>query len=390
MNYEVQFRNFVSVYIMEPFRGLRVIELANVLAGPAVGMFFAELGAEVIKIENILTGGDVTRTWKLSSENPQTEISAYFSTVNWGKRSVALDLTDVADLFELYRLVSAADIVLTSYKPGDAEKLKVDYASLKSINPGIIYGQITGYGQEDSRVGYDAVIQAESGFAGINGTNESGPLKMPVALMDILAAHHLKEGILVALYKKERTGTGDLISVSLFDAAVTSLANQAVNWLVAGFLPQRIGSEHPNIVPYGSVFITRDDHELIVAVGTEKQFIGLCIALNIPELVERHEFSSNQMRVANKTALLEILREAFKEFTLQEILHRLHQRQVPAGAIRTIEEVFSLPESQKLILTNGTQKGLKTIGFSAVGFSTVDTLSPPPELGDHNDELLAR
>jgi len=375
---------------MEPFRGLRVIELANVLAGPAVGMFFAELGAEVIKIENILTGGDVTRTWKLSSENPQTEISAYFSTVNWGKRSVALDLTDVADLFELYRLVSAADIVLTSYKPGDAEKLKVDYASLKSINPGIIYGQITGYGQEDSRVGYDAVIQAESGFAGINGTNESGPLKMPVALMDILAAHHLKEGILVALYKKERTGTGDLISVSLFDAAVTSLANQAVNWLVAGFLPQRIGSEHPNIVPYGSVFITRDDHELIVAVGTEKQFIGLCIALNIPELVERHEFSSNQMRVANKTALLEILREAFKEFTLQEILHRLHQRQVPAGAIRTIEEVFSLPESQKLILTNGTQKGLKTIGFSAVGFSTVDTLSPPPELGDHNDELLAR
>jgi len=116
----------------------------------------------------------------------------------------------------------------------------------------------------------------------------------------------------------------------------------------------------------------------------------LCIALNIPELVERHEFSSNQMRVANKTALLEILREAFKEFTLQEILHRLHQRQVPAGAIRTIEEVFSLPESQKLILTNGTQKGLKTIGFSAVGFSTVDTLSPPPELGDHNDELLAR
>jgi len=390
MNYEVQFRNFVSVYIMEPFRGLRVIELANVLAGPAVGMFFAELGAEVIKIENILTGGDVTRTWKLSSENPQTEISAYFSTVNWGKRSVALDLTDVADLFELYRLVSAADIVLTSYKPGDAEKLKVDYASLKSINPGIIYGQITGYGQEDSRVGYDAVIQAESGFAGINGTNESGPLKMPVALMDILAAHHLKEGILVALYKKERTGTGDLISVSLFDAAVTSLANQAVNWLVAGFLPQRIGSEHPNIVPYGSVFITRDDHELIVAVGTEKQFIGLCIALNIPELVERHEFSSNQMRVANKTALLEILREAFKEFTLQEILHRLHQRQVPAGAIRTIEEVFSLPESQKLILTNGTQKGLKTIGFSAEGFSTVETLSPPPELGDHNDELLAR
>jgi len=390
MNYEVQFRNFVSVYIMEPFRGLRVIELANVLAGPAVGMFFAELGAEVIKIENILTGGDVTRTWKLSSENPQTEISAYFSTVNWGKRSVALDLTDVADLFELYRLVSAADIVLTSYKPGDAEKLKVDYASLKSINPGIIYGQITGYGQEDSRVGYDAVIQAESGFARINGTKESGPLKMPVALMDILAAHHLKEGILVALYKKERTGTGDLISVSLFDAAVTSLANQAVNWLVAGFLPQRIGSEHPNIVPYGSVFITRDDHELIVAVGTEKQFIGLCIALNIPELVERHEFSSNQMRVANKTALLEILREAFKEFTLQEILHRLHQRQVPAGAIRTIEEVFSLPESQKLILTNGTQKGLKTIGFSAVGFSTVDTLSPPPELGDHNDELLAR
>jgi len=390
MNYEVQFRNFVSVYIMEPFRGLRVIELANVLAGPAVGMFFAELGAEVIKIENILTGGDVTRTWKLSSENPQSEISAYFSTVNWGKRSVALDLTDVADLFELYRLVSAADIVLTSYKPGDAKKLKVDYTSLKSLNPGIIYGQITGYGQEDSRVGYDAVIQAESGFAGINGTKESGPLKMPVALMDILAAHHLKEGILVALYKKERTGTGDLISVSLFDAAVTSLANQAVNWLVAGYLPQRIGSEHPNIVPYGSVFVTKDDYELIVAVGTEKQFIGLCTALSIPELVERHEFSSNQMRVANKIALLEILREAFKEFTLEDILHRLHQRQVPAGAVRTIEEVFSLPESQKLILTNGTQKGLKTIGFSAEGFSTVDTLTPPPELGDHNDELLAR
>jgi len=255
-----------------PLEGLKVLELASVLAGPSVGMFFAELGATVIKIENITTQGDVTRKWKLAKENPNTDISGYFSCVNWGKYSFAVNLLEKEGLDIIYKLTAECDIVLVSYKPGDAEKLKVDYPTLKQYNQALIYSHITGYGLKNSRAGFDAIIQAESGFTYMNGNPGGPPTKMPVALMDVLAAHHLKEAILLALLYRERTGKGQYIEASLFKAGIASLANQATNWLVGKTIPERIGSDHPNIVPYGTIFKTSDNKEIVLAAGTDKQF----------------------------------------------------------------------------------------------------------------------
>lgn len=209
------------------FKDMLVLELASVLAGPSVGQFFAELGAQVLKVENAATRGDVTRNWKLASEPSGTDTPAYFCAANWGKASLALDLTQAAQLQQLYSLVQQADIVIASYKPGDAEKLQVGYDTLKNINPRLLYGHITGYGPHDTRAGYDAVVQAESGFMYLNGEAGGPPVKMPVALMDILTAHQLKEGLLVALLQRERTRQGQLVQVSLLQAAVSALANQA-------------------------------------------------------------------------------------------------------------------------------------------------------------------
>ncbi len=210
---------------------LKVLELASVLAGPSVGQFFAELGAEVIKIENPRNGGDVTRLWKTPGE-PTDDRSAYFCSCNWGKKSVALDLTIHRDIEIVRKLAAKSDIVIASYKPGDAEKLGVSYQQLRTHNERLIYGQITGYGSDDDRVGYDAVIQAEAGFMALNGEHEGPATKMPVALIDVLAAHHLKEGLLLALLTRERTKEGSVVEVSLVQTAVASLANQATNWLV--------------------------------------------------------------------------------------------------------------------------------------------------------------
>ena len=222
------------------FSQLKVLELASVLAGPSVGQFFAELGAEVIKVENVRTKGDVTRSWKTAGENTDDR-SAYFCSVNWGKKSIAIDLTHPEGRKIIHQLIPKIDVVIASFKPGDAVKLGVDHEVLAAINPQLIYGQITGYGSKNQRVGYDAVIQAEAGFMFMNGEPGRPSLKMPVALIDILAAHHLKEALLLSLLKRERTGRGGFVEVSLIQAAVSSLVNQATNWLVAGKMPGKLG-----------------------------------------------------------------------------------------------------------------------------------------------------
>lgn len=207
------------------FTGLRVVELASVLAGPSVGQFFAELGAEVIKVENLKTGGDVTRSWKSAGEKTDDR-SAYFCSCNWCKKSVAIDLSTKPGNEAVVRLIQGADVVIASYKPGDAERLGVAYAQWKDKHPRLIYGQITGYGPDTDRVGYDAVVQAEAGFMDMNGAADGPPTKMPVALIDVLAAHQLKEGLLLALIHRDRTGKGTFVGVSLLDAALASLVIQ--------------------------------------------------------------------------------------------------------------------------------------------------------------------
>ena len=198
----------------------------------------------MIKVENLKTHGDVTRTWKISGEK-EGDLSAYFCSVNWGKKSLAIDLSQPEGRRIVQKLSAQTDVIITSYKPGDAEKLGVDYKTLSGLNAKLIYGQITGYGSQNDRVGYDAVIQAEAGFIDLNGEKNGPPTKMPVALMDVLAGHHLKEGLLLSLLKRERTGQGELVEVSLLQSAISSLVNQASNWLVVNKLPRRQGSAHP-------------------------------------------------------------------------------------------------------------------------------------------------
>ncbi|HTA63375.1 MAG TPA: CaiB/BaiF CoA-transferase family protein [Bacteroidia bacterium] len=331
------------------FKGLKVVELASVLAGPSAGLFFAELGAEVIKIENKKTGGDVTRSWKLPTEDKKSDVSAYFLAVNFLKKHLFLDVSNDADYKKCIAQIKYADIVIANYKKGDDKKLKLDYATLKKINPTLIYAGIQGFSDTDERVAYDLILQAESGFMSMNGTKDSGPLKMPVAMIDILAAHHLKEAILLALLKKQKTKKGSYVSVSLFDVAVASLANQATNWLVAKHIPQPTGSLHPNIAPYGETFITKDNHTDTFAIGSDGQFAKLCELLHIVDVSSNKNYVSNQLRVINRKKIFTILNKEVKKQSLTYLQKECTKHGVPFAKIRNLKEVFELPEAKKLI-----------------------------------------
>ena len=348
----------------EIFRGVKVVELASVLAGPAVGMFFAELGADVIKIENATTGGDVTRSWKLPSEPQDALGSAYFSSVNYGKTHLFFDLENPQDQAKTLDLLRGCDVVISNFKESSAKRLGVDYARLKAENPKIIYAQIYGYDADDDTPAFDVVLQAETGFMQMNGERGGKAVKMPVALIDILAAHQLKEAILIALLQRERTGFGAFVSTSLYAAAVASLANQATNWLMAGKIPQRIGSEHPNIAPYGDVFETKDNAEIVLACGTERQWKNLCDALNLVDLKVDNLFKTNGLRVQNRQKLVEILRGCVLSFERDKLLDILKKNNVPAAAIRTLKEVFEQPLAKKMILENGEERRVKTVAFN--------------------------
>ncbi len=350
-------------------QNLKVIELASVLAGPAVGLFFAELGATVIKIENKRTNGDVTRKWKLPSEPPNTNISAYYCSVNWNKESLFLDLSHSADQAQVYDLVKTADIVIANFKTGDAQKLKMDYDTLKSHHPQLIYGDINAFGKDSKRTAFDVVLQAESGFMYMNGEADGPVVKMPVALIDILTAHQLKEALLLALLKKERTGEGTYVSVSLMEAAVASLANQATNWLMGQHIPQRMGTLHPNIAPYGEVFKCADEKLIVLAVGNNKQFTNLCKVLQRAEWINDERFKNNVNRVKNRSVLQDLTTPIIAQFPRKKILTLLKQQQVPAGAIRNMQEVFELPIAQKMILKETLADGMETQRVKTVAFT---------------------
>jgi len=370
-------------------RDLKVLELASVLAGPSVGQFFAELGAEVIKIENLKTGGDVTRTWKGAGEQTDDR-SAYFCSVNWGKKSVAVDLGTAEGKAIVQKLAANSDVVIASYKPGDAEKLGVSYNQLKALNQKIIYGQITGYGSDNDRVGYDAVIQAESGFMDLNGENSGTPTKMPVALVDVLAGHHLKEGLLLALLRREKTGEGSFVEVSLIQTAISSLTNQATNWLVAGKLPSRQGSAHPNIAPYGESFLTKDGKRILLAVGSDRQFFDLLHVLNIDPVTFEQKFSTNYRRVENREELGSVLAERIQQLNAAELLLKIHEYKIPAGIIQNVKEAFEMMEAKELMITDNGLTGVKSFVAKVTGeWIPVTGLLPPPHFGEHTDEVIS-
>lgn len=337
------------------FTDLKIVELANVLAGPATGLFFAELGAQVIKIENKRTNGDVTRSWKLSAENKESNYSAYYASVNWNKTSLLMDLEIPQEKQKVYDLIKDADIVLSNYKKGDDVKLQMHYEYLRELNPALVYGHISGFGEDSSRTAYDLILQAETGFMYMNGTPESGPLKMPVALIDILAAHQLKEGLLVALINRMKTGKGAFVSVSLKDAAIASLANQASNWLMAAYNHQPGGSLHPNIAPYGEVFTTSDSKKIVLAIGNEKQFIKLCELLNRIDVLKDPRYKTNTQRIIYRDALYKTLQETINKQFSETLMQQLIREDVPVGLIKSTKEVFEDTTTHRLILHEQSQ-----------------------------------
>lgn len=357
-----------------PLHGLTVLELANVLAGPLVGQFCAELGARVIKAEPPGLG-DPTRGWYLGSESRESDVTAYFASANWGKESIALDLGSEADRATAVRLARAVDVVVVGYKPGDEVKFGLDYRTLSAANPGLIYLQVTAYGRDDARPGFDAIIQAEAGFTYMNGEPEGGPVKMPVALMDLLAAHQLKEGLLLALLKKARTGTGSFLATSLLGAATASLANQASNYLVAGVVPGRMGSEHPNIVPYGNIFLTRDGREFVVAVGTERQYREFVLALDLAGLAEDERFALNADRVRNRVQLNAMLAERIAELSSAEIEAGMRARKVPFGFVNDMAAVFEQPAAKAQCFSNGP--GVRSVALSGDIEGLTELRAPP-------------
>lgn len=356
----------------EVFKDLVVIDASSVLAGPSVGMFFAELGAKVIKIENAKQGGDVTRTWKNSAEQKDATISAYWSSINYKKEYLFLDLSEPKDQESIHELLSTADILLTNFKLGDAKKFNLQPEILWAKYPQLIQASIGGFSSEPSRVAYDVVMQAETGFMYMNGDAKTMPTKMPVALIDVLAAHHLKEAILIALYKRQKTHKGSILHCTLECAGISSLSNQASNYLMTGLVAQRNGSLHPNIAPYGELLQTADGKFIVLAVGSDRQFESLLEVLDLESLKNDERFIHNQNRVMHRTELLQLLTSHSIKINSDHLMEKLNAAFVPAGMVKTMDEIFATPLGKSMTRLEQIE-GIETARVTSIAF---DDLTP--------------
>ncbi len=372
---------------------IRVVELASVLAGPSAGQFLAEQGASVIKVENAKTGGDVTRTWTMAGERDADQTggrTAYFSCCNWGKRSIAADLRHPDGRAIVHALIQKSDVVIDSYKPGAAENLGVDATTLRGLNDHLVHVSLNGYGADDPRPGYDAAIQAESGFMMMNGQSDGPPTKMPVALIDLLAAHHIKEAVLLGLLKRTSTGSGCHVSISLMDAALSSMANQASGFLQAGILPTRMGSGHPSIVPYGTPFRTRDGKWLTLAVGSDNQFQKLANVLGMANTLGSDDrFRTNTSRVEHRREVESLIDGAVRERELVGLVDELHAAGVPCSKVGSVADSLTDPSRESLMLRSGD--GVERVAAMrqslGVGMNGAELL-PPPRFGEHTVAIL--
>lgn len=350
------------------FDKLVVVELASVLAGPYAGRFFREHGAQVIKIENPKQGGDVTRSWRNGNEK-SSGISAYYASVNQGKEVRFLDLTNPQDHQKLLDLLKLADVFLTNFRVGEDVKFNLKLEDLKQQFPQLIIGQIDGFGTDNPRAAYDMVLQAESGYLSMTGSKDH-PAKLPVALIDVLAGQQLKTGILMAMLQKQNSGTGCIVRVSLKDAAVSSLMNQASNYLMTGWIPSAMGTLHPNIAPYGEYCKCADGKFLVLAIGNNKQFAALLDALNLETYSTDDRFIENPDRVKNRIELHRILEIAFQRENIEFWMDKLVSAGVPVGAIKSIDEVLTDPEIAWLIEKETASDGqvLNSIKTSPIKF----------------------
>lgn len=381
-----------------PLAGLKVVELARILAGPWIGQTLADLGADVIKIES--PQGDDTRRWgppSIEQVDGGVGDAAYFHACNRGKRSLVADLRDADDLARVRELAAQADVFIENFKLGGLAKFGLDFASLHALNQRLVYCSITGFGQDGpyaARAGYDAMIQAMGGIMSLTGEPDGPPQKIGVAFADLFAAQHGTIAIQAALLQRAQTGIGQHIDIALLDSMVGMLANQAMNYLVSGQVPKRLGSAHPNIVPYQP--FAAQDGELMLAVGNDAQFLRLCDVLDLPELAFDARFTNNAARVQHRQVLVPILAAAFAPRTRAEVLAALERAGIPAGPINTLADVFADPQVRhrglRLALPDaatagGTLPGLRTpIRFSEAALAT-HTRSP--QLGEHSAALHA-
>lgn len=351
---------------MNLWNDLKVIDLSSVLAGPSVATFFAELGARVLRFEK--PGGDVTRGWKLPSESADQPVSAYYASVNYGKELHTADLRDTSRREAVFKALEEADILIQNFKTKDLERFGLQPETVRRRFPKLIHCHLRGFLNDPHRVAFDVVLQAETGWLSMNGTPDSGPVKMPVAMIDVLAAHQLKEALLAALYLRERDGKGAFIEASLEEAGIAALANQGSNYLMAGHVAGRIGMQHPNIAPYGDTFTSKDGREVVLAVGSDAQFRKLCVFLNAAKAADDTRFATNAARVKHRPALIASLTEWIGKVNSSALLEYCHREQVPAGAIRNLKEVSESPAGKAMTLES-EMEGQETKRFSSKGFT---------------------
>ena len=370
-----------------PLKGLRVIELARILAGPWAGQTLADLGAEVIKIES--KTGDDTRTWGPPFINTGEETNAaYYHSCNRGKQSVSLDFKDKNDLLKLKNLIATADILIENFKVGGLDKYGLDYKTLLNNHPSLIYCSITGFGQTGpyaKRAGYDFLMQGMSGLMSITGEPDSQPQKVGVAVTDIFTGLYAVVAIQAALRSRDTTGLGQHIDLSLLDVATATTANQAMNYLATGTPPNRRGNNHPNIVPYCAVS-TRDGY-IILAVGNDEQFKNFNKIFNV-EWYKNDKFKTNPARLENRDELLNLIEGKTINFSSAALLIKCENYGVPAGPINTLEDVFNDPQ----ILHRGMKIDLDGVPSvkNPIIFSDMEMSydSPSPNLGDSNKKFL--
>ncbi|MDB3878964.1 CoA transferase [Amylibacter sp.] len=370
-----------------PLKGIRVIELARILAGPWAGQTLADLGAEVIKIES--KTGDDTRTWGPPFIKTEDESNAaYYHSCNRGKHSVSLDFNDEDDLLKLKTLIATADILIENFKVGGLDKYGLDYTNLRTKYPSLIYCSITGFGQTGpyaKRAGYDFLMQGMSGLMSITGEPEGHPQKVGVAVTDIFTGLYAVIAVQAALRTRDTTGFGQHIDLSLLDVATATTANQAMNYLTTGISPTRKGNNHPNIVPYCAV-PTSDGH-IILAVGNDSQFENFSKIFNA-NWYKEDKYKTNPARLKNRDELLSLIEENTTNISSIDLLSQCENFGVPAGPINTIEDVFNDPQilhrGMKIDL-NGVPSVKNPIIFSDIEISYD---RPSPNLGEANKKFL--
>jgi len=379
-----------------PLSHIRVLDLTRVLAGPWATQMLADLGAEVIKIEKPGEGDD-TRGWGppfVKRANGSDGDAAYFHSANRGKKSVAIDMAKPEGAALIKALAAKADVLVENFKVGGLKKYGLDYETLSALNPRLIYCSITGFGQDGpyaNRAGYDFMIQGMAGVMSITGEPDGEPMKMGVAFADIFSGLHAMIGIEAALIAREKSGLGQHIDIALLDTQVSVLANQAMNYLVSGRAPKRLGNAHPNIVPY-QTFETSDGH-IIMAVGNDRQFAEYARIIGAPELAGDARFTTNRGRVENRDVLIPLLKPLMKAKTTAAWVAAFEADAVPCGPINTLDQVFENPQ----VKARGLLQELEAIDGSKVpavrgpivfSGSTEAESHPSPQLGQDTEAVL--